>query len=128
MAKHLQLKDGVGKVRILHARKPVPDSRTVREVLGGEEGVAELAKAAPVGQLEVELGVMIMGYKAEDQAPEGMAEPGGVAAGTGAAEGEEDGEGEAFWSDLKGFLLQRVKDEKRAEEMHQAFRSSWKGR
>lgn len=123
---------GWEKVKVLFARKPVADTKTVKEVLGGDEGIAELydkrQKATEggdvAGELEVEFGVMVMG---------GVGGGGGATGGV-AAEGDKAGAeddvlvGDQFWADLKGFLMQRLKDEEKAGDMLEVFRTSWKGR
>lgn len=46
----------------------------------------------------------------------------------GAAQGTEEKsavETEEFWGDLRGFLLQRVKDEKEGGELYDIFRGAW---
>jgi hypothetical protein len=32
-----------------------------------------------------------------------------------------------FWSDLKGFLTQRLRDEREGERVHKLFRKAWEG-
>ena len=114
---------------MLYNKKPCADSKTVKDVLGdGAVGVGG----------EVEFGVMIMGAAAVAMGAEG-----------GQGEGKKDGDGdgdtaagpvaqgpsgdevlesEDFWDDLKGFLSQRLKDEGKAKEVVEVFRSGWKGR
>ena len=145
---------GMEKVKILHARKPVPDVKTIKEVLGGEEGLVEMVKTMQAegknGEVEVELGVMVMGWKGDESRSDSVSAtvaPSSVPVG-GAAGVEGDGEpmegvekttgterrdekiilDEAFWKDLRGFLIQRVKDEGNADEVLGSFRGSWKGR
>ncbi|KAK3343893.1 cell-cycle control medial ring component [Lasiosphaeria hispida] len=113
----------VGKLRLLYAKKVVADSKSLKDILAGAGG--------PEGGSggEVEFSVMVMGGAAalskKKPAPveETAAEP--VAqglSGTGVLETEE------FWGDLKGFLQQRVRDEKTAEEAVGLFRGAWAGR
>ncbi|KAI4182075.1 MAG: hypothetical protein L6R41_006212, partial [Letrouitia leprolyta] len=106
-------------IKILYSRKPCGDARTVGEVVG-EEG---LRKG------EVEMGVMVMGggggveekksgteaegekkEKEEGDVVMGGTEGEGVrvAQGKSGAEVLEDDE---FWDDLRGWLMQRVRDE-----------------
>ena len=138
VARELRLPQGVEKVRVLYARKPVgADTRTVKEVLGGDEGLKELGGKAIKGEVAVEFGIMVMGWKGGDEgSPAPQVER---AAGTGAgadtagkdtadAMDVDEKEGEDFWEDLKGFLLQRVKDEGRATQMVETFREAWKGK
>ena len=144
-------------MRILYAKKPAtPDSKTVKEVLGGEEGIRELVAAKNTsttskagggggsgsvkGELEVEFGVMVMGYKAPTtegdplpQQEEGLKGAAGAAATSGPEEvgkEEEDDLSDTgpFWTDLRGFLAQRIRNEKRAGEMLEAFQEGWKRR
>ncbi|PKS09711.1 hypothetical protein jhhlp_004332 [Lomentospora prolificans] len=112
------------KARILHRKKPVPDSKILKDLLAAED-------SANVDALE--LGVMVMG---------GAASLKPVAAAAGAttvpmpvpgpdgsnAEARQIVESPQFWTDLQGFLIQRVKDEKTGEELATLFKKSWEGR
>ena len=113
-----ELKGGaeLGKVKVLWEKKPVSDAKTVKEVIGAE------AKA------EVELGVLIMGYKAPNA---GVAAASAGQKGTAeAASGKEAGEAldEGFWGDLKGFLQQRLKDQGKADEVVGVFKGAWEAK
>ena len=119
------------KIKILFKKKPVTDSKTVSEVAGGN--VAG----------EVEFSVMVLGGAGAGaagspavgspvQSPPAVApseEDKGLAGqpGTSVAQGPsgKDVVNEEFWSDLKGFLLQRIRDEKEGERMFGAFKSAW---
>ncbi|KAG7010106.1 hypothetical protein G7Y79_00001g003780 [Physcia stellaris] len=117
---------GTEGIKVLYNKKPCADSKTVKDVLGDGE----------VGE-EVEFGVMIMGAAAAAMGTEGGQEgkEGGekmdvdtaapVAQGP---SGDEVLEGEEFWEDLKGFLSQRLKDEGKAREVVEVFRTGWKGK
>lgn len=121
------------KVKILYARKPVSDTKTISEAVGAD---------APTGGNEVEFAVMVMGWsggvpvkdgggagvegktdteKAEEVGGAGKGE-GEQGVGVGALEGKE------FWGDLRGFLQQRLKDEGAAEEVVGVFEGAWRGR
>ena len=122
----LQLKEKVAqelkgssieKVRVLYKKKPAGDIKTLKELLGDED----------VGG-EMELGVMVMGYKdesvlkpAEDTEMKDAEVPDAQG-----PSGEEVLGSEAFWEDLKGWLLQRIRDEGKAGEAFEKFRGSWK--
>ncbi|KAL2759682.1 hypothetical protein ACRALDRAFT_1067576 [Sodiomyces alcalophilus JCM 7366] len=100
----------VEKMRLLHRKKPVPDSKVLKELVGEEEN-------------SIEFSVMVIGGAAAilQAEPKGEAS---VAAG-GVATGAEALETQAFWDDLKGFLMQRLKDEKQAEELAKTWRIDW---
>lgn len=119
--------EGIEKIKVLWERKPISDSKTIKEVIG-EEGI---------GKGEVEFGVMIMGYTAP--APASTAGALMVAAGdkmdvdgdTTAAKGPVGDDtlgGEEFWRDLRGFLQQRLKDESLGEDAFRVFRDAWSRR
>jgi ubiquitin-like protein 4 len=135
---------GVDKVKILLKRKPVSgDEKNVGEVLGEDLGDAT----------DVEFGVMIMGGgQAKGQASEAVTPSVGTPAPeeekadvmegveksqVSAAEtaravqgpvGEEALRMEGFWTDLKGFLVQRLKvDEEMAGKVADRFRGGWEG-
>lgn len=113
VAKELRI-EGTDKIRVLYKKKPVGDVKTVKEIVGEED----------VGR-EVEFGIMIMGYKEGDgkgdDTPMKDAE-GPVAQGP---SGEEVLGGAEFWSDLKQFLVQRLRDEGKAIELFDTFKETW---
>lgn len=100
-------------IRILYKKKPCSDSKSVKEIVGD----------ADIGE-EVEFTVMVIG---------GLVAPvGQQAADTGTISqrpsGEEVLRSEEFWGDLKGFLVQRVRDEEKAIEAFNVFRDGWSKR
>ncbi|KAK1832739.1 cell-cycle control medial ring component [Podospora conica] len=118
----------VDKIKLLLNKKPVPDTRSLKEM------VASSSASTPSGAAGagLELGVMVMGGWSAPVAP--------VAAAPVVEKKEEEGEGakvaqglsgrgvletEAFWGDLKGFLEQRVRDEGVATEAVERFRGAW---
>lgn len=117
---------------MLWERKPVSDSKTVKEVVG---------EAAKEGA-EVEMGVMFMGQPTENagsgvnkekenniEAPPAKEEE-DVWHEAPVAPGQEHGkavlETNEFWDDLHGFVLQRIKDEEVTNELVTGFKKSWK--
>ncbi|MBE3041335.1 hypothetical protein IMZ48_01870 [Candidatus Bathyarchaeota archaeon] len=94
----------VAKLRLLYKKKPVADSKVLRELLSDDEVAA--------GVDALELGVMVMGGAAAVRSP-------------GAPEEKRAVETEEFWGDLRGFLLQRVKDEREGGELYDLFRGAW---
>ena len=114
VAKELKI-EGTDRIRVLYKRKPAGDVKTIKEVVGEDD----------VGQ-EVDFGVMVMGYKEdtskkdEDTPMKDVEEP--VAQG---ASREDVLNGEDFWNDLRGFLVQRLQDEGKAGEVFHKFRESW---
>lgn len=113
----------VDKIKVLYKKKPVADSKALKELLGEDE-------------TSVEFTVMVMGGAAAAAAASPAASP----ATSPAAKAEEPAEstnpaqgisGEAvlatdeFWTDLRGFLSQRIRDEKITEDLFAKFLSSW---
>lgn len=105
----------VDKIKILHRRKPVGDAKIVEELVGEED-------------TEIEFGIMVIGGAAsvgtgsrgrsEEQLPSvAVGESGKEVFGT-----------EAFWTDLRGFLTQRVKDAGEGEKAAALFREAWDAR
>ncbi|UZP42279.1 hypothetical protein NXS19_010095 [Fusarium pseudograminearum] len=93
------------KTKLLHNKKPIPDSKILKEILGETD-------------MSVEFTVMVIGGAAiPPEEPEAAPE----AQPTGAHALQTD----EFWSDLKGFLMQRLKDEAEAERLSGLFKSSW---
>ncbi|VUC23357.1 unnamed protein product [Clonostachys rosea] len=103
---HAQTRAPVEKLKILHNKKPVPDSKVLKELLGETD-------------TSVEFTLMVMGGAAAIP-PEESSKP-LVVAPTGADALETD----HFWADLKGFLSQRLKDDAEAEKLSTIFKSSW---
>jgi len=107
--------EGTEKIRVLYKKKPAGDIKTVKELVG-EEDVSG----------EVELGVMIMGYKEDAGKAEAEVMKDAEAPVAQGASGEEVLASEEFWADLKGWLLQRIRDEGKAGEVFEVFKGSWK--
>ncbi len=121
VAKEIQ-RDSTEGIKILYQRKPCSDAKTVGEVVGEE------------GAKEVEFGVMVVGVGAA-----GASAAGGEDGKTGERVGEGKGEVPAaqgqsgeevlgsaeFWDDLKGWLMQRVRDEGKADEVWSLFKRGW---
>jgi len=88
----------------------------VKEVIGDEvEQVAEFT-------------VMVIGWTAGSSTPTPKAEE-TSAADAPVAQGPSGKEvlgTEDFWGDLKGFLMQRVRDEGEVEKAYEVFRTAWK--
>lgn len=109
----------VDKIKVLHKKKPVADSKVLKDLLGEDE-------------TSVEFSVMVLGgaaaaAAAASPAPKNEADPAAADA-TSTAQGT-SGEAvlqtDAFWTDLRGFLSQRIRDEKITEELFGKFLSSW---
>lgn len=111
------------KIRVLYKKKPCADSKTIAEVVGEETKGGD-----------VEFAVMVIGWMAP-QVPE-VTEAAAVGADAGTSEapvaqgvsGEAVVETDEFWGDLKGWLLQRVRDEGVAAEALGCFRQGWQAR
>jgi hypothetical protein len=116
------------KIKILFKKKPVTDSKTVAEVIGGDAGA------------EVEFGVMVMGgavaggtpvtsppAAVPSEAEKGLAAEKSEEATVPAAQGPsgKDVVNDEFWSDLRGFVVQRIRDENEGDKMVGVFRSAW---
>lgn len=95
------------KIKLLYNKKPVPDSKVLKDLLG--DG-AEVTK--------VEFGIMVIGGAAALKKSDEEIEP------TVIGEGKEVLKTEEFWGDLKGFLIQRLKDEGEGERVVGVFREA----
>ncbi|TLD33255.1 hypothetical protein PspLS_00815 [Pyricularia sp. CBS 133598] len=117
------------KMKLLFKKKPVADSKTLAELLEGAGGADETI---------VEFTVMVLGGAVPSRPAGGGAEAGDVqmkeAAAAAAAASTSTAQGvsgvdvlktDDFWTDLNGFLLQRVRDEKVADEVSGLFRKAW---
>ncbi|KAI1104404.1 cell-cycle control medial ring component-domain-containing protein [Jackrogersella minutella] len=99
----------VEKMKLLYKKKPSPDSKVLKDLVGEDE-------------TNVEFSVMVMGGAASIKNTPANAE---------AAQGQSGGEvleTKEFWDDLKGFLLQRIRDEKTAGELADTFQAVWKAK
>lgn len=116
---HEQTSIPVDKLRVLHSKKPVPDSRVLKDIAGaGEDATAA----------KIEFSVMVIGGAAaikKSEQEEFIPDVGRVAQGPSGSEvlGKEE-----FWVDLKGFLTQRLRDEAEAERTFTVFRKAWEAR
>jgi ubiquitin-like protein 4 len=97
----------IDKVRMLYKKKPCSETKILSDLVGAED-------------VDVEFTIMISGGAAADVVKAPRAEPVVNAKPIGEAE-LETGE---FWDDLKGFLLQRLKDEVVAERVYKKFMES----
>lgn len=106
------------KIKVLHKKKPVPDTKVLKDLLGDDE-------------TSVEFSVMVMGGAAAAAAPpavvsapvaEERVEDASPAQGT---SGEAVLATDEFWTDLRGFLLQRIRNEKTTDELFGKFLGSW---
>ncbi|KAI1388375.1 cell-cycle control medial ring component-domain-containing protein [Hypoxylon trugodes] len=98
----------VDKMKLLHKKKPIPDSKVLKDLAGESE-------------TSIEFSVMVMGGAAAIKTP----------AQTDVAQGQSGEEAlgtNEFWDDLKGFLLQRIRDEKKAAEVADTFQAAWKAK
>ncbi|RQM04767.1 hypothetical protein DH86_00004054 [Scytalidium sp. 3C] len=96
----------VDKIRILHKKKPVPDSKVLKDVVGEEEEA-------------VEFSVMVIGGAA---VVVGSTEAPPAAQGS---SGVDELKKDEFWVDLKSYLVQRLRDEKEGERAFEVFKSAW---
>ncbi|KUJ09068.1 uncharacterized protein LY89DRAFT_598710 [Mollisia scopiformis] len=102
----------VSKIRLLYNKKPVPDSKILKDLLGdGDVGT------------KMEFGIMVMGGVAVLKKADEEVEPKVVGEGVIGA-GAEVLKTEEFWGDLKGFLVQRLKDESEGERVVGVFRKA----
>ena len=88
----------------------MPDSKILKDLVGEEE-------------TRLEFSVMVLGGAATvKKGDEEVIPP--VAQGV---SGVETLTSEEFWGDLKGFLIQRLRDEEEGEKVFGVFRKAWEG-
>ena len=113
------------KIKILHKKKPVADSKVLKDLLGDDETTAEFSvmvlggAAAAAAAAAAATAAAAAGGATEER------EPAVAAAVAQGPSGEAVLESDEFWTDLRGFLLQRIRDEKITEELFAKFLSSW---
>ncbi|KAI1427554.1 cell-cycle control medial ring component [Xylaria sp. FL1777] len=104
------------KIKILHKKKPIPDSKVLKDLVGEDDTT-------------VEFSVMVMGGAAAAAAAAAAVEKqdiqNEVAQGLSGADVLQT---QDFWADLKGFLLQRIRDEPLAAELTNTFQETWKAK
>lgn len=116
----------IGKIKLLHNKKPIADSKTLKDILGD---AAESTK-------DVEFSVMVMGGVPAAASPKVEVPEPNMAAGVkqapvvaqGGTSGAAVLEEPAFWEDLEGFLQQRLRDEGEAAELAKLFKETWQKR
>ncbi|XXG97650.1 rRNA (cytosine-C5-)-methyltransferase nop2 [Hypoxylon texense] len=99
----------VDKMKLLYKKKPTQDSKVLKDLTTEAETSAEFS-------------VMVMG---------GAAATRPVPAQSDVAQGQSGGEvleTKEFWNDLRGFLLQRIRDEKTAGDLTDTFQAAWKAK
>lgn len=102
----------VEKIRLLFNKKPVQDSKVLKDVVGEED-------------VKVEFGVMVIGGTATlKRGGSEEVEPKVQQMG----HGEEVVKTEDFWQDLRAFLVQRLKDEAEGERLWGVFRKAVDGK
>lgn len=121
-AVNAQTRIPVEKMKLLLNKRPVADTKVLKELLAKES------------DRTIDFSVMVIGGAAaipppEEEKPAGEAmemtdEPVATAQADAAAV-EAELESDAFWADLSGFLQQRLKAQDKAEELSSLFRSSW---
>lgn len=101
----------VEKLRVLYNKKPVGDAKVLKDVIGEEETKAEFS-------------IMVMGGAASVKKVE-TPEKEVVAPVAQGPSGLESLAGEEFWGDLKGFLVQRLRDEEQGNKVYEVFKKAW---
>lgn len=112
------------KLKILYNKKPVADTKTLRDVqeIGDiEVGLMVMGGAATAAAAAEALAARVQEEEGEMEVETPPAAPVVVAEGSGLS-GRAVLETEEFWADLKGFLQQRIRDERIAEEVCGKFR------
>ncbi|KAL7795263.1 cell-cycle control medial ring component domain-containing protein [Trichoderma ceciliae] len=109
----------IDKMKLLLNKRPVTDSKVLKELLANESDKT------------IEFSVMVIGGAAAippEEKPADDAMETDMPVSTAQADEatvEAELESDAFWEDLKGFLQQRLKAQAKAEELSSLFRSSW---
>jgi hypothetical protein len=110
----------IEKIKVLLNKKPVADSKVLRELVSEGENVVEFTVMVLGGGV---VKSQVGGSAATPTSP--PAEHGPVAQGL---SGEDVVKTQEFWSDLEGFLQQRVRDEQTATELMGVFKGAWEKR
>lgn len=107
----------VSAIRILHKKKPVGDAKVLKDLVGDEDA-------------SVEFSIMVIGGAAAvgSKSPEERTVDPETAQPAQGASGREVLGTEDFWNDLKGFLVQRLRDEAEGEKLFGTFKKAYDGR
>ncbi|KAE9371986.1 hypothetical protein N431DRAFT_456743 [Stipitochalara longipes BDJ] len=98
----------VGKLKVLWEKRPVGDSKTLKDLVGEKD--------------RVEMGIMVLGGGAGASKGKEEVEPKVIGGEIGG--GKEVLKSEEFWADLKGYLVGRLKDEAEGERVWGVFKSA----
>jgi ubiquitin-like protein 4 len=117
----------VSRVRLLYERRAQTDARTLAEVF---EAAAANGGKVPGNDEEVTFSVVVSAAPAGSAAPaSGAASPPAQAPSAAPVAQGKSGTDvlrtDAFWSDLKGFLEQRIRDESVAGSLTETFKKAW---
>ncbi|KAL8920979.1 MAG: hypothetical protein Q9172_004266 [Xanthocarpia lactea] len=132
VAKELQ-RESTDGIKILYQRKPCSDVKTVKEVIGeegGKGGTVELGVmvvggAAATSTMSATGGEKIEGGEVGDVKMGGVYEGKEEVPAAQGPSGEEVLGSAEFWDDLRGWLMQRVRDEAKADEAWSLFKRGW---
>lgn len=105
-------------------KKPVADSKVLKELVSAGESVVEFSVMVLGGGV-VKPQPQTSGSEPASSSHPHSAEHGPVAQGL---SGEDVVKTQEFWTDLEGFLQQRVRDEETATELLQVFKGAWEKR
>ncbi|KAL6871137.1 cell-cycle control medial ring component domain-containing protein [Trichoderma novae-zelandiae] len=114
----------VDKLKLLLNKRPVADTKVLKELLAGERdtsiefSVMVIGGAAAIPPVEEERKKEEGGAMDTDEGPVSTAQADEKTV-------EAELESDAFWADLNGFLQQRLKSQAKAEELSSLLRSSW---
>ncbi|TKA66918.1 hypothetical protein B0A49_04086 [Cryomyces minteri] len=113
----------VDKIKLLLHKKPCADSKTLKELLPEADADADADAGRQIPVAVVEKDTLWKGFAAAKAhaAPKPNAADVPVTQG---ASGGEALQSEAFWEDLKGFLVQRLRDEAEGERVVGLFRKA----
>lgn len=110
----------VDKIRILYKKRPVTDSKVLKDFLSPDELMHKST---------IELGVMVMGGVAVAGDPSIAMLESSETTNHGQRSTEADAntmlQGDDFWHDLHGFLAQRLKDDKVSNEFYDRCKIAW---
>lgn len=120
----------------MYKKKPVADSKTVAEVIGDAEGDVEftvmvMGGATPSSasaRTSVQSEVQSPPAVAPTEAEKGLGESGSCTKAPSGAVGPSGKEivvTDEFWTDLRSFVQQRIKDESESERLISVFKTAW---
>lgn len=102
------------KIKILHKKKPIPDSKVLKDLVSKDDTTVEFSVMV-MGGASAAVATAAANTDQRKEVAQGLS-------GTDVLQTQE------FWQDLQGFLLQRIRDEQVVGGLTDTFRTAWEAK